>query len=81
MTPDDLPREWSDYSKEDLLADMEELRKAGLIEVVGINEDGDWLYGLTEKSRKIIDDDQTGDPWAVISHLLLDTPPTEDEID
>jgi hypothetical protein len=42
-----------EYTKDDLLEDLEALRKAGLIEIVGINEDGQWLYGATEASKEI----------------------------
>jgi hypothetical protein len=30
---------------------MEFLRKAGLIEVIGVNPDGQWLWAATEKSK------------------------------
>lgn len=79
MSSNDLPQEWSDYTKQDLLADLELLREQGLIEVVGINDDGEWLYGLSESARKIIDDNQTGDPWAVISTLLMEGLPDGDD--
>jgi hypothetical protein len=42
-----------EYTKDDLLEDLEALRKAGLIEIVGINEEGQWLYGATESSKEI----------------------------
>lgn len=79
MSSNDLPQEWSDYTKEDLLEDMELLRKKGLIEVVGINDDGDWLYGLTEMARTIIDENDSADPWAVISQLLIEGLPDRGE--
>lgn len=80
MSSNDLPQEWSDYSKENLLEDMELLREQGLIEVVGINSDGDWLYALTESTRKMIDENKSDDPWAVISQLLIDELPNRDDI-
>jgi|688.fasta_scaffold125844_6 hypothetical protein len=38
------------YTKEDLFDDMEHLRKANLIEIKGMNEDGEWLWGPTAES-------------------------------
>lgn len=32
---------------------FESLLEEELIEVVGINSDGEWLYGATEKGRKL----------------------------
>ncbi len=81
MKSNDLPEEWSNYSREGLLADLEVLREAGLIDVVGINGDGEWLYGLSEKAQKIINDDQTGDPWATLSQLLDELANKEDTVD
>jgi hypothetical protein len=40
-----------EYTKDDLHNDMEFLRKAGLIEVIGVTEDGQWLWAATEKSK------------------------------
>jgi hypothetical protein len=40
-----------EYTPEDLHDDMEFLRKAGLIEVIGVNPDGQWLWAATEKSK------------------------------
>lgn len=40
------------YTHDDLLADIEVLRKAGLIEVTGITDSGDWLYGMSELGKK-----------------------------
>lgn len=43
-----------EYTREDLYEDLEALRKAGLIAVVGITDDGQWLYGPTELSTEIM---------------------------
>jgi hypothetical protein len=43
-----------DYTVEDLKNDMESLRKAGLIEIIGITDDGEWLYGATPKSKELL---------------------------
>jgi hypothetical protein len=42
-----------EYTPEDLHDDMEFLRKAGLIEVIGVNPDGQWLWAATEKSKNM----------------------------
>lgn len=42
-----------EYTKADLENDMEFLRKAGLIEIVGVDETGQWLWGATEKGKNI----------------------------
>lgn len=70
---DDLPESWTDLSREQIVEDLEFLRKSGLIEVTGINEDGEWLYALTPQARQVLDDDESGDPWAVISELIDST--------
>jgi hypothetical protein len=49
----------SDYSKEDLFRDMEALRRIGLIEVIGVNDEGEWLWGATEKSMKMTEEERT----------------------
>lgn len=45
-----------EYSMNNLEQDLEALIKAGLVEVAGITEDGEWLYGLTEEAREIMAD-------------------------
>ena len=68
--PNDLPSEWTDLSRNQLVEDLNFLRESGLIEVTGINDDGEWLYALTPKARQVLDEDESGDPWAVISELI-----------
>ena len=41
-----------------------------MIEVVGINEDGEWLYGLSPTAKKVVDENDDTDPWIVISELI-----------
>lgn len=41
-----------DYSKEQFTQDFNALISEGLVEVVGINPRGEWLYGITEKGHK-----------------------------
>jgi hypothetical protein len=37
--------------------DLQELMNVGLVEIVGINEEGEWLYGLTENGRMTMGQD------------------------
>lgn len=41
-----------DYSPEDFERDFNQLLEEGLIEVVGINEKGQWLYSATEEGKR-----------------------------
>ncbi len=41
------------YTEQDLYRDMEVLRKAGIIQVEGISDDGQWLYSLTEEGKEL----------------------------
>lgn len=62
-----IPEEWN----EAIIQDLEFLKKAGLIDIVGINEDGDWLYGLTPATKIVMDEVQSSDdPFSTISALL-----------
>lgn len=45
----------SEYSHEDFERDFNSLLESGLIEVVGINKEGQWLYGPTESGKKMIE--------------------------
>jgi hypothetical protein len=47
-----------DYTKEDLHKDMEALRKLGLIEVVGVREDGQWLWGPTQSALNMTEEER-----------------------
>lgn len=42
------------YTEKDLYRDLEVLRKAGLIEIDGILDDGQWLYAMTEEGRSLL---------------------------
>ena len=46
-----------EYTKADLEDDMEFLRKAGLIEIIGVNPDGQWLWAATEKGKSMSEDE------------------------
>ena len=37
-----------------IIETLEECVKLGLIEVTGINESGEWLYGATERGAKVL---------------------------
>lgn len=58
------------YEPSDLIKDIEYLQKVGLIDIVGINEEGEWLYGLSESSRKAIEASNTSEPYEVLGQLL-----------
>ena len=60
--------EWN----ETLIQDLEFLKEAGFIDVVGINEEGEWLYGLTPKTKSVIDKAAIGDDLYDSIATLLD---------
>ena len=41
------------YTKEDLSNDLDALASIGLIEIVGIDPNGQWLWGPTEKGLSL----------------------------
>lgn len=43
-----------DPVSEEILNAIEDLVKMGLIEVVGIKPDGEWLYGPTEAGKRAV---------------------------
>jgi len=47
-----------DYTHEDLLRDMEMLRRLELIEVVGVKPDGEWLWAPTQKSLSMTEEER-----------------------
>lgn len=47
------------YSIQDLNRDMEILILNGFIEIKGVNEKGELLYGVTEKSQQLDEDELT----------------------
>jgi hypothetical protein len=42
------------YTEQDLYRDMEVLRKAGIIQIEGISDDGQWLYSMTEEGKALM---------------------------
>jgi len=53
---------------------LEECVKLGLVEIVGITPDGDWLYGATEKGKQVVEIDDFG----TTLNSLLDKSEEED---
>ena len=43
-----------EFQRKVIIETLEECIKLGLVEVVGINESGDWLYGATEKGKEVL---------------------------
>jgi DNA-binding MarR family transcriptional regulator len=58
--------EYEEYTKEDLYRDMEGLRKAGIIDVTGIADDGQWLYSMTKEGKDLYEEMKQGDLKALL---------------
>lgn len=50
----DEPFDYDRYTEQDLYRDMEVLRKAGIIQIEGISDDGQWLYSMTEEGKALM---------------------------
>jgi len=61
-----------DYNMGNLAEDLEFLRKNNLIEIVGINEDGEWLYSLTKEAKEKVDSSENSDLWCVLHELVTE---------
>lgn len=48
-----------DLTRETIISDLEVLIKLNLVEVVGINDEGDFLYGATEYAKSLSEDEIT----------------------
>lgn len=61
-----------DENMPNLREDLESLRKKGLIEIVGINNEGEWLYNLSPTSKQLVDElrHETDDIWSTIALLM-----------
>lgn len=44
----------SESTEKDILEAIEELVDMGLVEIVGITDDGQWLYGPTDAGKKAV---------------------------
>lgn len=53
MSPDE-PFGYERYTEQDLYRDLEVLRKAGIIQIEGISDDGQWLYSMTEDGKALM---------------------------
>jgi len=63
--------EQEEYGMEELAKDIEFLRKNNLIEVVGINQDGEWLYSLTKEIKDKVDSSNES-LWEVVHQLVTE---------
>lgn len=62
-----MSEEWN----EAIIKDLDFLRDAGLIEIVGINDDGEWLYGLSKTTLEFMEKSSDSfDPYEAMSTLL-----------
>ncbi len=61
-----------DYTREDLLRDMDMLRKVGLIEVIGVRPDGEWLWAPTEKSLSMTEEERANLVLNIVEEDYLD---------
>lgn len=48
-----------DLTRETIISDLEVLIKLNLVEVVGINDEGDFLYGATEHAKSLSEEEIT----------------------
>ena len=56
---------------EALIKDLDFLRDAGLIEIVGITDDGEWLYGLSKTTLEFMEKSSDSfDPYEAMTSLL-----------
>lgn len=62
-----------EYGMENLKEDLDYLRKMNLIEVVGINEEGEWLYSLTKEAKERVDASGDDDIWCVLHELITES--------
>lgn len=51
MSEHQMPRDEADAL---IIHELEELMAMGLVEIVGINSKGDWLYAATEEGKKVV---------------------------
>jgi hypothetical protein len=50
----DESSDYERYTEKDLYRDLEVLRKAGIIQIEGISDDGEWLYSMTEEGKELM---------------------------
>ena len=62
-----MSEEWN----EAIIKDLDFLRDAGLIEIVGITDDGEWLYGLSKTTLEFMEKSSDSfDPYEAMTSLL-----------
>jgi predicted transcriptional regulator with HTH domain len=44
-----------DEAHQEIIKAIESLIEMGLVEVLGINEKGEWLYGATDKGKEVVE--------------------------
>jgi DNA-binding transcriptional ArsR family regulator len=61
-----------DENMPNLREDLESLRDKGLIDIVGINDEGEWLYNLSPTSKQLVEElrHETDDIWGTIALLM-----------
>lgn len=62
-----------EYGMDSIKEDLDYLRKMNLIEVVGINEEGEWLYSLTKEAKERVDASGDDDIWCVLHELITES--------
>jgi len=73
-----MSEEWN----EAIIQDLDFLREAGLIEVMGITDDGEWLYGLTKTTLEFMEKSSDSfDPYEAMSTLLQEAHKNESSKD
>ena len=66
-----------EYSNSNLAEDLEFLRQNNLIEIVGINNDGEWLYSLTKEAKEKVEANDDSDLWSVLHELITNIETTK----
>lgn len=66
-----------EYSNSNLAEDLEFLRQHKLIEIVGINNDGEWLYSLTKEAKEKVEAYEGTDLWCVLHELITNIETTK----
>lgn len=65
---------------EALIKDLDFLRDAGLIEIMGITDDGEWLYGLSKTALEFMEKSSDSfDPYEAMTSLLSEAHRNKEE--
>jgi hypothetical protein len=70
-----------EFIKSMILHELNTLREMGLVEIVGIDNDGEWLYAVTDRGRDTVDAINSGNPNAldILGDSLDSLFPDDDE--